>query len=118
MIPAMSDHVLSYAPVRPRRPSRLATVSLWLGGLAHLLFPLAYFSYDLLAKPAMHLGTGETYRWYKMWFTIVPAWSAMSLAWVGAALAIAALAKASRSRGRAIVGLVLCLSVYIWLAVA
>jgi hypothetical protein len=111
----MSETVLEYAPVAGRRPSRAAKVSVALAALAHLLFLSAIVCYHALAMPAYHAHDHPTYRFFKLWFTILPAWLSMALAAMGVVLAIVALAKPGRSRKIALVALVLSLADFAWL---
>jgi hypothetical protein len=112
----MSDRVLSYAPVSARRPSRLAKAAFWLAALAHLFFVVTVIGYYGFAAPA-YRAFHESYYWKKYWLVVVPAWSAMGVAWMGVALAVAALLLPGRSRGLAMAGLAANLSLFVWMIV-
>jgi hypothetical protein len=112
----MSDRVLTYAPARPRRPSRLATGAIWLAGAAHGLFGGTMIGYYGYAAPA-YRAFSPSYHWKKYWLVVVPAWSAMAVAWVGVALAVVALLTPGRSRGRSAAALAANLALYVWMVV-
>jgi uncharacterized membrane protein YkgB len=108
----MSDNVLSYAPVMTLRPSRTATVAVWLGVVAHCL-RLVFLVFYYLTRPRIVTSHTQVIQHF-VWFKGVPALVVMAVAIVGFTLALIGLVRPDRLRRRAFIGLFLCMAAFGW----